>query len=224
MKIGIVIPWREQPSRVAPFKMVTAWYEKHFPEAKIYLADAPGDKWKMSASRNLGVRMAEEDGCDIIILNDADTLPELQPVLASINQAYVDGYIHNPYNEYRLLSHTVTDKFLNGEYASIFDCPFTNVEYSSAGTWIFAPETWWSIGGGDENFHGWGWEDTALEHAHKIVKGIPFKKHAGSVVALEHEWADKKDIIGGANHQRYLKYLEINNKDSLFNFINGIDN
>jgi hypothetical protein len=219
MKIGIIIPWREQPSRIKPFELVVAWYKKHYPEANMYFPDYPSDKWLPSHTRNLGVRMAEEDDCDLIIMNDADTIPMFHSLQKTVEEAYEDNYIHNPYFAYIQLSERSSKEYLNNLGTDLGDWDGLHIVNSNAGTWVFRPETWWSIGGMDEKFTEWGYEDSALEHAHEVIKGIKFKKHIGKVYALQHDL--QPNIVRSAeiNEKIYRQYLDIFDKDQMLRFV-----
>jgi len=77
MKIGLVIPWRETPSRIKPLQMVLDWYQTNLPNIEVIYIDRQGEFWSASGSRNDGVRKAQEAHCDVIIINDADTISEI---------------------------------------------------------------------------------------------------------------------------------------------------
>lgn len=219
MKIGIVIPWREHPSRIKPFNIVVDWYKKYYPDANFYFPNYPGDKWLPSHTRNLGVRMAEQDGCDLIIMNDADTIPMFISLEKTIKEAYEDTHIHNPYHAYILLSEKSSKEYMNDLETGLENWDGLHIVNSNAGTWVFTPETWWSIGGMDEKFTEWGYEDSALEYAHEVIKGIKFKKHFGKVFALQHD--PQPNILRSAeiNEKIYRQYLDISDKDKMLDFI-----
>ena len=71
IKIGLVIPWREQPSRIPLLKELLAWYEKNLPNVEIFYANRPGQFWQPSGSRNDGVKMAQDAKCDVIKIGRA---------------------------------------------------------------------------------------------------------------------------------------------------------
>lgn len=153
-KIYVVIPWREQPSRTRPFKEVMAWFEDNLPDANIITVDSPYEFWSMSAVRNIGVRFAEERGADIVIINDADTIPELPTLLEAIEAAMNDDFIHNPYDMAKFYGEEATEKyFLKG--ISLDKLPFMPM-YPNGGAYVFKPSSWWLLGGNDEKFRKWG--------------------------------------------------------------------
>jgi hypothetical protein len=187
LKIGVVIPWREQPTRLPIFNAVLDWYSKNLPDAEIFLSDRKSDVWSMSGSRNDGVSIAKELGCDVIVLNDADTFPQIGPLLETIQAAASDDKIHLPYTQYRFLNENYTREFFDkGTPLESFKIDAINLAECS-GVNVFSPKAWDAIGGGDEKFQGWGFEDNAMYYVHQVVHGIPYIKHNGLVFALYHK-------------------------------------
>lgn len=207
MKIGVVIPWREQPSRVRAFNAVVNWYKENLPEAQIYLPNHPGKVWMPSHTRNDGMRMAEKDGCDVVIFNDADTFPQLGPLRRAIQAASSDGRFHNPFTHYRMLEDRGTEQFFAG--TDLTKCSFKPFNSACWGTVVCTPKAWWDIGGMDEKFMQWGYEDTAMQIAHTIIKGTQFVKHQGIAFALGHAPQARNTPEFKNNRQLYEEYRTI---------------
>ena len=217
MKIGVVIPWREQSSRLKAFNIVMDWYKDNIPEATIYLPDHPGPVWLPSATRNDGVRMAEAEECEVIIMNDADTIPQLNPLRKAVKAAEASGSIHNPYTEYRALTSTGTREVHQG--INLDWCDYQEVVGACSGTNVFTPETWWSLGGMDEKFKQWGYEDTAMHVAHKIIKGKSFVKNPGVVFSIGHKNQPREGEDYSNNEHLYREYLDISNPQKMLEFV-----
>lgn len=210
MKIGVIIPWREQPSRLPAFLEVHKWYEDNLPEAKIYLVDTGNEIWEMSATRNLGVRLAEQDNCDILIINDADTIPQIGPLREAMEAAMTTNMIHNPYKIYALFSQRQTDLHFNE------GVPLDSLKFipnlSCSGTWVLTPKAWWDLGGQDEKFIKWGYEDAAQKLVHQVIHGQPFVQHSGIVFAFSHELQDNWNMPSlqlRKNQELFKKYLNV---------------
>jgi predicted glycosyltransferase involved in capsule biosynthesis len=220
-KICVVIPWRYHDSRDRAYQLVLDWYSSNLPEAIIISVDYPGDVWLPSHTRNLGVRLAEESGADIVIMNDADTIPDgTKSLMQTVQDAMLDNFIHNPYTEYRFYNLENTDKYF--ETKSLINCNYRIEHGSNAGVWVFKPSSWWLLGGMDEKFVKWGYEDTALEYVHKIIHGKPLIKHKGIIIAFDHKrnqslQAPDDDLIN--NFNRYQQYLSITNPKDMVEFI-----
>jgi len=221
IKIMLVIPWREQPSRIGLFKEVKNWYKTNLPGIEIIYSNKPGEFWNAAASRNDGVKRAQEAGCDVVIINDADTIPEIEPLLEAINFCQVGNMIHNPYSHCKVFSKEETFRFYDGMKLQDIHCRnvFTT---SNGGVYVCTPEAWWSVGGMDEKFVQWGYEDSALEVAHIIIKGTKLVKHLGHIYSLKHQeqFHDKGYTENEQkNRQLYLKYLAISSPEEMLKLV-----
>jgi predicted glycosyltransferase involved in capsule biosynthesis len=185
MKLGLVIPWREQPSRIKPLEAVLDWYKTNLIDIEVFYSDRPGEYWNAAASRNDGVKRAQEAHCDVIIINDADTLPEIEPLLKAIEECQKDNMIHNPYRLCKYFDKDMTDKIFQG--ADIKLVKHKLYTEANGGIYVCTPEAWWSVGGMDEKFIQWGGEDSAFELAHSIIKGRKIVKHDGYIYCLGHD-------------------------------------
>ncbi len=219
MKIAVVIPWREQPSRVRAFEAVVDWYKTNLPEATIYTADRPGPVWNMSGSRNDGVKMAEADGCDVIVMSDADTIPQIEPLYQAINSAYKDNMIHNSYSQYRMLGDLGTEQFFDG--VPLIKCSNKTYETACSGIHVFTPKAWWDLGGNDEKFKEWGYEDTAFDYVHNLVHGVPIIKHRGIAFSLGHEPQRREGEHYNRNRDLYEEYKRITSVTDIVKFVQG---
>ncbi|PRY69990.1 hypothetical protein B0I08_101112 [Glaciihabitans tibetensis] len=184
MSLTVLIPWRSQPSRIAAFDAVATWYRTHFADVEIRTVDSPEAVFNLAQCRNLavaGVQNADE----VVVINDADTLPELESLLAAIAAAATSGVVHLPYTEYRWLGAAGTTQYAAGR--PLVDCDFELVHGACSGIYVATPATWWAHGGQDERFRGWGFEDAAWYLAHATLLGEEPRRHSGRVYALHHE-------------------------------------
>jgi glycosyltransferase involved in cell wall biosynthesis len=223
MKIGIVIPWRPQPSRIKPFEAVVDWYKNNLPEAKIYLADRQGPTWNAAASRNDGMKAAEADGCDIVIFNDADTIPEIQALKDTMAIAINDDVLHNPWDVFHHLEGPGTDEFFAGK--PVEECSFRPSTWLFCGVIVCTPKAWWKIGGMDEKFKKWGAEDDCMAIAHKVINGIDLVKHPGKAYSLGHELQKKEpdfDIHYNNNVKLMNQYKQITDPAEMLKFVKSI--
>jgi len=185
MKIGLVIPWRETPSRIKPLEMVLDWYQTNLPDIEIFYADRPGEYWNAAGSRNDGVKKAQDAHCDVIIINDGDTIPEIEPLLEAIEQCQQDNMVHNPYRLCKYFDKEMTELVLAGGDVKLLK--HTLYTEANCGIYVCTPEAWWSVGGMDEKFIQWGGEDSAFELAHTVIKGSKLVKHDGYIYCLGHD-------------------------------------
>lgn len=224
MKLGIVIAWRETPSRLEPFNYVLNWYKNNFPDAEIILTDTDGEVWEPSKARNLGVKKAQELGCDVIIVGDADSIAQVDAINEAIEQCQKDNMIHNPYYLYKHLNYLSTQDYYSG--TSVLECFGYTYNDSVGGIWICKPESWWEIGGMDEKFLQWGPEDRAFDVAHQVIKGIPFPKHEGWLISLAHERQEQDPNFSNShlyNTLLFAKYLEANSPEKMLELVKKKD-
>ena len=182
--LTVLVPWRPQPSRIEAFEALTAWYAGHLPDAVIRTVDNDDELFNLSACRNIAIASVEDEN-EVVIINDADTVPELAPLLDAIEAAALSGLVHLPYDRYHWLGREGTAQFLAG--AEPADCAYELVIGARSGVYVTTPKTWWSHGGQDERFRGWGFEDAAWYVAHETLLGEAPRRHTGAVYALHHE-------------------------------------
>lgn len=206
MRILVAIPWHPQPDRVYAHDLTVQRYRALLPDADIVDVDTSHQPFCLAACRNLGVRMAELAGAAVVILGDADTLPEREPLLAAIEGAHTSGLVHLPYSEYRSLRATGTGQHRAGK--RLQDCDHIVIPFATSGVYVTTPRTWWSCGGQDERLLGWGMEDVCWLVAHRALLGAEPARHDGRVYALHHESAVKEGDQYERNVALYHRYLE----------------
>lgn len=209
-RVLVGIPWRSQPHRVYAHNLVTQRYRDLLPDAHIVDVDTDHEPFCLAACRNKAVRMAEASGYDVVVLGDADTLPEPEPLTAAILLATLDARlgvtrVHLPYTEYRSLRRDGTDQALDG--IPLNRCAHVTIPYATSGVYVTTPATWWACGGQDERFQGWAPEDMAWLIAHRLLLGAEPARHEGRVYALHHESPPKTGPAYEAAVDLYQRYL-----------------
>lgn len=209
MRVTVAVPFRPGAlDREIHAEYVLARLKEMLPDAHhLGFVDAPGE-FSRARIRNEAVRRAS-DG--VVVLCDADTVPEEEPLRAAIAGAAEDGRLHLPYTMYRGLSAEGT----LAVYACGTDPHHAPVAETSmrsiGGVWVIRADAWWRAGGMDERFVDWGFEDDAFWTAAGTLLGEPVRHH-GVITHLRHEPAGK---IGSAsyhrNRLRYQLYLKARN-------------
>ncbi|WP_437052046.1 glycosyltransferase family 2 protein [Streptomyces sp. enrichment culture] len=206
MTVAVVIPWRPGTAeRNAHHQTVRDHLTTLLPDALHLDADSGHTPFSRAGSRNEGVRQAESAGADIVILCDADTLVEAEPLHAAI-EAAADGVLHLPYTWYRGLSQAGTAAYLKGVPADHCATDWAH-QWATGGVLVIQPAAWWTAGGMDEEFTGWGFEDTAFRTAADALLG-PTIKHDGTITHLWHPIeagiGSPLHVAGGQRMQRYV--------------------
>ena len=208
MSLTVLIPWRPQPSRLAAFDAVVAWYREHLGDVDIRTIDSLDPVFNLAQCRNLGVAsIADPD--HVVVINDADTLPQLEPLLEAVEHAATSGRVHLPYTQYNWLGAAGTDQFRDG--MPLDDCDFDLVRGACSGVYVTTPATWWGHGGQDESFRGWGFEDAAWYLAHGTLLGEVPRRHDGTVFALHHTAAAREGELYDSNADRMQQYRQAEN-------------
>lgn len=204
IRILVAIPWRPQPDRVYAHDLVLQRYRELLPEARIRDVDTDHKPFCLAACRNRGVRLAELGNYDVVVLGDADTLPEREPLLGAIEGAQTSGLVHLPYTEYRSLGATGTGQRRAG--TPLQDCDHLAVDGACSGVYVTTPTTWRAHGGQDERHLGWGAEDASWWCAHTTLLGAEPARHEGRVYALGHESQVKEGPQYTANFALCYRY------------------
>lgn len=92
MSLTVVIPWRPAPTREPAYAFVTDWYARHVPEATVRAIDTADDVFVLSACRNEAVRSVPPG--EVVVINDADTFPEVNVLRAAVEAARTSGRVH----------------------------------------------------------------------------------------------------------------------------------
>jgi hypothetical protein len=204
--VAVVIPWRPGTAeRNAHHGTVRGHLRNLLPDAVHLDVDSGHASFSRAGSRNEGVRQAEAADADVVVICDADTLPEPEPLYAALDAA-TDGVLHLPYTWYRGLSQRGTTDYLAGTLAS--DCTVDlEHEWATGGVLVIQPASWWAAGGMDERFVGWGFEDAAARICADALLG-PTVRHDGTIT---HLWHPQESGLGSLQHvtngqlcQRYV--------------------
>jgi hypothetical protein len=165
--VRVGMPWRPTPDRIPAFEKTKHWYESHGLEVIPSDERRPQLHFNIAAARNHLVKTVMPRS-DVYILSDADTIPEWTALKeAVLAVAHGSPFVHLPYNLYR---HEGGDGYIEGACSGIL---------------VFSYATWATLAGQDEQFRGWGFEDTAFALAHETLLG-PMQRHKGTAVAAGH--------------------------------------
>jgi hypothetical protein len=207
MKVAVVIPWRPKAGRWIAHAFVREWYAKHFPEWDV--VEHPGTvagPFNLARARNRGVYFAAaERGADVMVVNDADTIPEAGPLLDAVRTAHATGRTVLPYTEYRSLRDEGTDMHMRG--IALDQCLFFKVDVATSGIFVTTRDAWRLTDGQDEAFRGWGMEDFAWLVSHRVLVGDEPQRVNGKVYAFTHPPELKEGPQYDANVARLARYI-----------------
>jgi hypothetical protein len=179
MRVAVVIPWRPTPDRIQAFQAVRDWYTSEFPDWLFGTADNGAEPFSRAGSRNACVRLAEEWGADVVVVNDADTIPERHGVVGAVG-ATTHGGLHFGLTTMRYLTEDETAAYYRGVPIDRTGRPHDSSVFA------ITPDNYWRAGGQDERFSGYGGEDNAFHAACQCLLGS-VTWHPGAAISLWHD-------------------------------------
>jgi predicted glycosyltransferase involved in capsule biosynthesis len=192
-----------------------------FPDASIYFSDTESDRFNLSASRNRGCRFAMKDGCDVMLVLDADVLVEKEAVENSMRVASDLGVVSLPYVFFNRLNDELSTSLLNKELLpeEIRSRGIGSLNQNHfGGAYVLTASTFLRLNGWDERFVGWGFEDNAFEAAHKVLLDRGFHRSAGHAITFDHEDRDQNNVED--NRQRFYEYTQ-KSKAEMLELVSG---
>lgn len=192
--VTVVVPWRDSGCeyRRRNLRELQAWLEPlGWP---IILADSTAKDFNRSEARNNGVKKAQTP---IVVLHDADLHIELQALRETVAMVRRYGGMRHPYRICRYLDEDNTQLLLKGRtprqiLRATRDAP--------GGAAVIRREDYLSIGGYDESYTGWGFEDLDFGARCKAAIGQTWGRTYGY-----HLWHPEapRDELTLANRDRF---------------------
>lgn len=184
---AIVIPWRATKSRMAPLAETVNHLAQILPQMPMIFGHVPGEvSFNYSAAKNCGIAHAEILGFRRVVVCDADTLVDSQPLYAAI-KGCDDGKLHIPFDRYVLDKPDGTRQV------------FTN---ATGGCHVMTTEAFHRAGGADTAFEGWGFDDVAFRVQCETLLGATVI-HPGTA---RHVWHDRPET-SDPNSESYQRNL-----------------
>jgi hypothetical protein len=178
------------------------WWHRHgFPVTRV---DVPGDPFNLAACRNLSVAQSQ---ADVVVIADADTVPQIDPLLEAVQLAADGRGTVLPYTSYRSLQATGSRQAWRG--APLEQCHHGEVPGACSGILVTTRDGWARHHGQDEQFAGWGCEDAAWWITHTTLIGEP-RRVEGTVFAFTHDSQDKDGEPTRRNYSRIYAYEQAN--------------
>lgn len=177
--VVVCIPWRPGPGRQAAFDRVMGWYEEH--GYRVQLADSDERlPFNLSQARNLAVGLGRQHGAKSLVIADADTIPDERALRSAARRALSQYRVFYPFTEYRYLK-PGSESVPNLANAGLV----REFHQSVGGVVVCNIKTFDEVGGFDERFTQWGYEDNAFMLAAECLIGI--ERIEGTVYAFGHE-------------------------------------
>ena len=198
----VAIPWRPTPDRLPAHKRIRGFW-KHAGIPVIEADSLPGQPFNLCEARNNAVRKIRTP---IIIVADADTLPDLGALHQAINMLR-PGEVIWPYHTYR---HIPPDWVTKPDLLAA--PPDRTYHHSVGGIFLTHRGTYWALGGMDEHFTGWGFDDNAFHAAATTLAKV--RRLPGTVFSFNHP-AHRDTTDTNPNKARFSLYQFATNRPAV---------
>lgn len=196
MNLSVVIPWdprTKDEHRLMSLSVIETNIQL-IPGIEIKLGEDTSQPFNRSKARNNGVMQSSGDN---ILILDADTFIPVCSMLEAEEILKFSNWVI-PYNIYYNLNQTKTHEAY--EDLSVLSTEPVDGEYdhrilSWAGALMVSRENFDKVGGYDERFEGWGWEDVAFRV--KLDNEVGHHSRCGSYVS--HLWHPRPPEIEFGN-------------------------
>lgn len=212
MRTVILVPRREgDPYRDMVWGWTRAWWEAHHPDWPVFEGHHRPEEglFNRSAAINRAARAAGDWDAAVII--DADTICDPQRVRGALGDATITGRMALPFDVRKDLDRDGTKKVMAG-YAASWERFVHRVYRDMVSSVVIVPRALWdAVGGFDENFVGWGFEDNAFAVACETFGG-PLIRVPGELWHLWHPTAPegkRGTPTNTRNRARAARYLAV---------------
>lgn len=190
MRTVILVPRREDHGhRDELWTWVKAWWQERLPELTIYEGHHNEGLFNRSAAVNRAAAAA--DDWDVAVLIDSDVIIDPDRVREGIELCYQRGSTHLilPFMRRHNLKPEGSRRIMEGEqgsWRSFIGKTYNDMVSSCV---LINRQLWDAVGGFDERFSGWGFEDSAFSVAAETFGGETVEKIEGELWHLWHPTA-----------------------------------
>lgn len=170
MNTVVLVPRRADGARRDQlWDWVAARWAREHPDWPIFEGHHDDGPFNRSVALNRAAAAAGK--WEVAVVADADAFCGADQLHAAISKATSTGAMVIAYETYCYLDKTMSDRIMAGWTGSWWD----GVEWSMTNTCstmvVVTRKLWNTIGGFDEGFEGWGWEDCAFSTACAALGG-----------------------------------------------------
>ena len=204
MRVVFLVPRRKDNGhRDRLWEWCRRRWETYFPDVPIYEGHHDDGPFNRAAAVNRASSLADADGgWDYGIVIDSDVFLWEPAVREAIAVAAAEGAVVWPHTRWRELREDWTTRTLNDRRD--FGAEMTDrdmdvyVAVTNPISWsccmVIPRAIWDDIGGMDERFRGWGWEDMAWQ---SLICGLyPWRRLGADVYNLWHERSPERIVKG----------------------------
>lgn len=203
-RVVILVPRREgQRERDLTWAWVRQWWREHL-GWEVFEGHHDEGLFNRSAAINRAAGLADweqEQPWDVAVIIDADVINDAERTGRGVEQALATGRMVLPFDVRHDLNQAgsaMVQRGYQGNWAKFVHRTYTDMVSSVV---IVRRSLWDEVGGFDETFVGWGFEDNAFAAACQTFSGEPPLKMPGELWHLWHATA-REGKRGTFTHQR----------------------
>lgn len=186
-----------------------SFWSQLFPDWPIY--EGHHDRGPFNRSAAVNRAAAEAGAWDLAVVIDADVLPDPNGVHWAVAEALQTGGPASGFDCRLNLNQRGTERILQGYRGSWKSFVQSKHPLCNSGALVVRRDLWDKVNGFDEQFVGWGYEDTAFEIALTTTAGLQLAQARADLWHLWHPKSPEHDPrLPGfvANRERRDRYLQ----------------
>lgn len=207
MNVVVLVPRRagvEDRDRIWQF--VSEWWTRELPDARIVCGDHDDGPFNRSKAMNAAARNAGD--WDVAVILDADVLTNVDHVHRAIERAVDTGGPVLAFTERVCLNRGATRRVLGGwrgDWRARGSVQHVYTDMCSSVV-VVTRALWDAVGGFDEGFVGWGYEDNAFMCAAETLSGCAMERIPGECWHLYHRTQRRVPALLHSNRARLGLY------------------
>lgn len=205
MRAVILVPRRDgQVERDLTWAWVRQWWRDNLPEFELFEGHHDEGPFNRSAAVNRAAGVADwqaEAPWDVAVIIDSDVICDPTRVREAVAKAVETGRMVLPFDVRKDLAQSGSQRVMHGFTGNWQRFVIHTYTDMCSSVVIVTRQLWDEVGGFDESFSGWGFEDNAFAAACETFGGAPLLKIPGELWHLWHPTA-KEGKKGTATHTR----------------------
>lgn len=191
--VTVAMPWRPTPERFPAHRRIRNFW-RHADIPVVEADSLPTQPFNLCEARNNAVRRIRTP---VIIVADADTIPDYGALHQALNDLR-PGEVIWPYQTFRHIPPEWANR------SDLLAAPVDRIyHHSVGGVFLCHRDTYWQLGGMDERFQGWGFDDNAF---HAVAQTLATVRRLPGVVFSFNHPADRDTTDTNPNKARFSLY------------------
>lgn len=210
LRVAVLVPRRAGiADRDRLWSFARQWWAHDHPDWSIVEGHHNAGPFNRSAAINTAARDAGD--WDVAVIIDSDVLCDAGAVRAAVDMAHASNRMVLAYHERVHLTPRGTDKVLSGHRGNWKATGMVAKVLTDAcsSCVVVSRRLFDDVGGFDERFVGWGWEDVAFRVAAETISGGPMVQMASTIYHLHHQTSHEnnaREHTFNANKARGERY------------------